>query len=281
MITRYGICLSLCLALHFGTAGLTWGQSTLIEVPSSSIGLPANVPARLTEFPPSTLTQRQRAWEAILRQVQPTIAAETMKAGQLIDQLRKLGLPLQLHQSAIDDSLPHDETVQLELPDQPLILRLDNTLRKHNSAIAMIGERLAIISMDVSNDPENFLILSYDISSIGFSIEQLNNVIKGTIDPDGWDDTNGDATLSFQITSRYRLLTLGAPYSTHLKFRRMMEGFRRLAGVSIPQNSSLGGSRHALGSQTIPTLEQTNASKSRQRSRRSRTMSFNKGGGVF
>ena len=176
------------------------------------------------------MTPIQRNWESILHSHCPQIDSKPKSTRRLIEELHNVGLPLYLNYTARDDSLTEEDQIQLVLPGQLLIHRLSYSLVEKNASIAIVGDQLKIISRDVASDPEFFTTLVYDVSQIGISLSQLSNTIRDSVEPDDWDDTNGDGTILVDSINGRKLMTLSAPYPTHLKVRQLLNGFHKLSG---------------------------------------------------
>ncbi len=227
-------------------------QSSVIQMPgemaaSSDTGQPLPTAA---QFPASTLSPSQRKWEAILAQPHPEIPGGTILLQDLLVQLRQIGLPVHLDQTARDDALPEDELIRLGRGNEPLGVRLRNAWVMGNGCLAMIDQRLLLISLDVASDPEYFLTASYDVSELPTDPETMVDNITSSIDPDGWDITNGDGVLLTSIVNDRTLLVLSAPYYTHVKVRNLLRGWQTLSQTPINRRTLLAGT-HGNGGSTV------------------------------
>lgn len=174
-----------------------------------------------------------------------------------------------------------DDWIQLGMPGQLLIHRLSYALREKNASIAILGDQLMIISLDVATDPEFFSTLVYDISRIGMSSQQLANTIRTSVVPDDWDDSNGDNSIQIDIVNGRKLMTLSAPYPDHLKVRRLLSGFFTLSGShhGLAVNFTDWQSRNSTAIE-VPGAT-TNKYSRRRRNRNLGGGGFGGGGGVF
>lgn len=235
-------------------------------------------------FPPSSLSVRQLTWDSILAQAHPEIGEAEITTSQLLQQLRRLELPVLLDESARVDSLDENTEVRLELSNEPLSIRLDQALRMRNAVLAMMGDQLRIVSLDVASDPEYFLTTSYDVGVIGTDVQSLLDTIESAVDPDGWDDTNGDSSIESNSVNGQNIVTLSAPYSVHLQVRNFFNGLNRLSGGHEAQNYIAGLTTGRRGSQIValPIPDVSNFENQRvDRKRGSGIGGFGGGGGVF
>ncbi len=279
---------SLCgcfyLAIFFSSNAAA--QSSAIQLPGDGSRKPfqANSAcyAVAGSFPPSTASLRQLKWESILNQVYPEIDDDELLTSQLLMQLRTLDLPVVLDQSARDDCLDENERIRLELPDEPLAVRLKYALKQHNAVLAILGDQLQIISLDVASDPEYFLTTLYNVNAIGIDPDELIDTIKTSIDPEGWDDTNGDSSIVVNVVNGQKILTLSAPYSVHLLVRQFLGGLRRISDGSSFSNYIVNNPAGRVGSQIVTLPESGNGESGRTlRKRNSGIGGLGGGGGVF
>ncbi len=285
-IARF-LCLCGFIYLNLILASCGWAQSTVIQ-PSHETQPDARA---LSSFPPATMTSSRRKWETILQQIHPQIGEKTIRMDRLIGQLRRAGLPVILDETARDDSLDEDESVSLDLPGEPLRARLNQTLKRHNAVLAILGDRLLIISLDVANDPEYFSTVSYDVTSLAVEVDSLIDTIKYSITPDGWDDTNGDASILSTVINDRKVLTLAAPYQTHVQVRSLLRELYRLTGGTRHSGYGLANATPGMGSRviTLPTAldsysrrqNQGRGMAGRRRGRGVGVGGFGGGGGVF
>jgi len=167
-----------------------------------------------------------------------------MTCEQMLQRLREIGLPVVLDQSARDDSLTEDDLIRFTTVNMPLYESLETVLAEHNATLAMLGSQLKIVSRDVAYSPEFFTVISYDVTHWGNGYWELEDLLKGAVAPDDWDDTNGDGTLSFSRVGGRTLMTIGQSYGSHRAIRECMAGLSRLQGSSqlaqsanVPSNS--------------------------------------------
>ncbi len=221
--------LAIFLATSLLNGTLLLAQSTVVQIgrPTPTQSVSVKGPGQQS-FPPSTATAKQRQWESILLRVNPEEFQGEMACGQVIKKLRKFGLPVVLDQSARDDSLMLDELISLDLPNEPLYVRLQTALIEKNSVLAIIGDSLRIISMDVGYSPEYFLAQSYDITALNVEGQSLADQIMGVITPEDWDDSGGYSTIKSIDINGSRILTVNAPYTTHRDVRAMLKGLFEL-----------------------------------------------------
>lgn len=144
---------------------------------------------------------------------------------EVMDELeKKYKFNVLLHSSAKNDSLTEDTQITFRKKGLPLSSSLNLLLKPHNATYMIKDGVLKIISLDVANDPENFskaiidcrtlirLIAQQQATKLGqpangkkpaevnstllyIAEDKLDSLVRSTIDPDGWDDTNGYGTL--------------------------------------------------------------------------------------
>jgi len=226
--TRYAALFLFCWSICFVQA--SQAQSTAIQLPAAPVetsGLSAaDANNRLVT---NSISIQVLQWEQLLSHAQPTIR-EKVKVGDLLTILERSGVPIHLDQTAIDDCCVPDDVLDLRQNiGASFYQRLSTALAELNAVLIVVKEQLFIISVDFANDPEYFLTVIYDVSRLGAHPEfQIANTIMSTIDPDSWDDTNGDGALTYLNTNGRRLLVISQSYVVHIEIRRFFDELARI-----------------------------------------------------
>ena len=162
--------------------------------------------------------------------------------------------------------------------------RLQTALAENNASLTLVKNQFKIVSLDVASDPEYFTAISYDVTLMSQSLESLNDQIRYSIQPDAWDDTNGDTTLDGTIINGRTILTLNGSYDMHLETRHYLRGIFRLSGKSINQIPQLAGAT-GNGSRVVRMPGEEGLSNRQFKNRRKKAGAgiggFGGGGGVF
>ena len=162
---------------------------------------------------------------------------------ELIARMRQIGLQVVLDQSAIDDSFTTDDAFEIPKLNLQNSDVLATALSPHNATLALVGNRLSIISRDVAYDPEYFTNLVYDVSHLADDADWFLGEIKSSIDPDSWDDTNGDGVAMIRVSNGRKLMTIAQTVNIHLQIQEHMRGLVRLQGSRKFRPSMTTGSR--------------------------------------
>ena len=189
---------------------------------------------------PNSLSENYRKWEAVLDTPSFDIPEEQeIDAADLVKYLNDLGLPVVLDQSAIDDRLSRDTTINLPLRGSRLGDRLRVTLDEHNAAWAFDGNIIRIVSKDEANEAEHFMLVHYQISSLPtvyrdyYDVEPLLHTLTSAINPDEWNSTQGEQTICPFFVNGSVILVVNANYDTHQKIRQF---FRSVAKFTHSSN---------------------------------------------
>ena len=224
---KNSLCYLVILTTILFSCRTSFPQSQIIFLPGQESSHAYSSPNDL----PNSSSRLQESWEAILLKPNSRIAEGPRTVSRLLRELEAIGLPVKLNYTAQDDQLSPETEIETLWPMVPLLLRLNMALEDHNAILTMRGERLDIISLDVSTDSEFFHTLTYDISRLNLTAHSLSTGIRSIVDPYEWSDTNGDNELLFENVNGHQLMTLSAPFRTHLKIRRMLSVYRRMSGV--------------------------------------------------
>ncbi len=270
-----------------GIASLTFvqaccAQSSIVHVPVGG----NSVPVSATDFGgetmvPFSMSSRARSWEHFLSQPHRQINGP-MTVKELLSMLAQIGVPVYLDQSAIDDQCDSETKIVLDELPYPLYQRLDNALSSLNAELVLFDNQFSIISRDIAGDPEYFCTLTYDVSGMDADPYELVRLITSSINPDDWDDSNGDGVLEVLRTNGRRLLVISQSYPVHLRIRQLFDGISRTIGV--PSNSPVrptevpGPFSNASSSVTIP---QTRSSQSPHVIQNGQNQFHSRSGGVF
>ena len=198
-----------------------------------------------------SLVKLYQQTEQILSRVYPDLFLQPMKTSLVLRRLRRLGLPIVLDRSAIDDSLDLNITLELPLPDQPLGVRLRHALREQNSALTITDGLIRIVSLDdVDSDPQYLMTLVYDVTHLRSSPNALTELVQNSIDSEQWLDTgSGLGTISAIRIRQTNLLVVTQTYEVH---RQMHALLGNIALASGARQSKLTVPKHP----TTPTGQQ-------------------------
>lgn len=207
-------------------------------------------------FTNTSMSAQWRSWETILNSSDSNSFYGEMSAKDLVHKLNDAGLPVTLHESATDDGLTEDEPITLELPDRRLGTRLKVALEKKNACLTFMRDHISIISLDETEDFDQFMQITYNVSGLGVDIETLAQTIQGTVDVDSWQDTGqGVATLEYISVRGQDLFAIAQSYENHQAIQELLGGINRLTGnksvrnlhsrqaLNTPQTASRGGSQ--------------------------------------
>lgn len=201
--------------------------STVVPIPfengSQTIELPAT-----NEAISNSLSAQQRHYLELLSYIYPNRFYKSQTLAKLLVKLEKLGLPIALGQSAIDDQLEMSDSIELPLPSIPLMDRLNHALGKNNAILVMTGHRLRIASLDTLHNPENFLVVTFETTGLGTGID---TTIKNLITPDYWDDTNGDGALQIRKIGSRTYVSIAQPLSIHREIQNLLDNLLEIQGA--------------------------------------------------
>jgi hypothetical protein len=210
---------------------------------------------------PDSTSDQVREYERILSGVYPNLGTGETCCEDLMEQLSALGLPIGLDSSAAAGDITGRTVIELPLREWSLYDRLLEGLKLHNATLAFIRERPFIVSLDSAEDPDYFYQVTYDISvfPIRFDseldVEPVIDVVKSTVNPHDWDDTNGDQSIVLIFAGGHTLLVVHSTINTHLKIRRLFNSIVGLSGYSpVKLRPQLGAGQ--LSQLRIPTSAQ-------------------------
>lgn len=245
-------------------------QSVVIQVDSTDNTGTIKLPTTTATIP-NNMNARQKEMMRLLSQSYPGKFVGVEDGEDLLRVLRKIGLPVELDQSARDDSLSEDDLVGIQLQNIPLIDLLDNTLEEYNAVLAITGNRIRIVSRDVIDNPEFFMQVTYDVSRLQFGDEYTaDSTIKSLIVPDNWDDTNGDGALIFRKIGGREYLSIAQPLSVQLQLQRYLDGLLAIQG----DQTMIAGNQLGAAYRESTVVGYPGASPGRRR----RSNGFNGGG---
>ena len=183
---------------------------------------------------PSSFSATQKNWERILNEPFDAEYDET-PFYEVMDELQdNYKNNVLLDQSAKDDSLTEDDPITFKVTGIRLKNALRLMLKEKNATFMVRDETLQIISLDVASDPEYFLSEFYPVDYIAIgNYDELVDDIKASIDPEGWDDTNGDAHISYMLVNGQPSLSLFAPFTTHHLLRDYLANIQRTAPAEV------------------------------------------------
>ena len=196
----------------------------------------------------SDMSAEMRQWETILNRVWPQRFLGSRRLDNCLAELRQLGLPIVLDNSAADDAATPDQPIQLPLPDRPLWSRLQHGLKEINATVVFQHGLIRVVSLDVAGDTEFLMRVTYDVTNVGTKkASSIIDVINTSIGYDTWADSGtGEATIQAIVINGRKLLVISQLYEKHREIREL------LAGLAI-----LGGAKQSNGSpQSVSGIEQ-------------------------
>ena len=249
-----------------------FGQSQVISVESDAQSIKVPSPQSVI---PNDLNAEQAKWLAILsRPPAPGFAGE-MSCRELILRLREMGLPVILDQSCMEDALPEDEIVFVPGVRIPLFALLQNSIgQTHNATVSISGNQIRLVSKDVANDPEYFVQITYDVGRVQGDVYQIVEAIQSTVDPDGWDVTNGEGTIFPWRNNSTKAISMTQTLDAHLRTQRLLSGLIKLQRSS----TMIAGSVNAGKGSRI--IKRPSPFAGRSRASSGRGQSGGLGGGV-
>ena len=283
--------LALCLVLTLSTSSS--GQSTVVSTGDSSAVVNQHevYSSRSSQFSISGSSQQIREWEQIFGRRNVALSGG-LSIKHLLHSLEQIGLPIHLDQTAIDDSCTLEDRITLGHSSLSLYQQITTGLKNLNASLALVDNQFHICSLDSVSDPEFFCLQFYDVGQFDVEPWELTNLIRNTIAPDSWDDTNGDGVIQVVRTNGLRTLVVSQNYGIQLKIRHFLaqiggltnHGSVRLSSpirrTKVQSDMASGfGSRYMSTPIWVPTAD-------RKRTRRviqsgSSSSGSNKSGGVF
>lgn len=186
---------------------------------------------------PNSSSNTWRRWESILSQPFPDQFNGQATAEQTVADLAKLGLPIILHQTAIDDSLTHDDVLDLKLPQQPLKTRLMAALESVNATLVFRDDHISIISKDEEEDSLMFMTITYDVSGMGINPMDLVDVVQASVYADSWQDTGqGLGTIQHINVRGKDLLIISQSYVIQSAVQNLFQSMNVLTGNRVVRN---------------------------------------------
>lgn len=182
---------------------------------------------------PNSYSDQQKQIIALLFQRYPSKFIGVQNVEQLMSVLREIGLPVELDQSAVDDCAGLEDQIDIQLQNVPLLAMLEQSLGELNATLALTGNRLRVVSRDVVNDPEYFVHVTYDVTSLQFGDGfTAGEFVKNLIAPDHWDDTNGDGALIYRKLGNRKLVFVAQPLLIQLQLQELFDSMQRVQGSS-------------------------------------------------
>lgn len=259
---KFQLTLVASVAFYIVSAGnFCFGQSTVIgsENAIDPSGSSFSVRTPLRDYSvPSSLSSQRRHWESILDRPATGLLNRIDYCEELIARLRELGLPVFLDQSAIDDSLPFDEEIEISYDGVSLRAVLTQTLGSFNATIAFREDRILIISLDIASDNEHLETIVYDVSSIvrdPTELKALSYHMRDTVSPDEWDGGTGAGTVTGQMISGRCLISIHQNAAVHRQVQTWLSSLNKMKGRSLPAEMNLAGDRR--GSTVVSSRSQS------------------------
>jgi len=168
-----------------------------------------------------TRGQQEAKWDAILLRPHPELGNQERTVGDLIKQLRQIGLPINLHQSAIDDSCAEDELITLELPSLTLLVRLQTALEEINATLSVSRGRILIVSLSNVWDPELVGLRVYDVARYTSQPARFAKLIPRLFSENNWG--YGKIRAEQLPPPNDHLITVVAPYYVQSEVARLLK----------------------------------------------------------
>jgi len=219
--------------------------------------LPAQTVSIQTGTPSDSSAAGFARIERTLVNAHPSLFRQPMPVNEVIHQLRRLGLPIVLDQSAQDDSLDYQENLTLPLPYEPLGVRLRHALAEHNAALCITDGLLRIISLDdAGTDPRFLTTLVYDVTSLGGTPDGLINTIQITVQSESWMNTGpGLGSISAIRVGRRNLLVVTQGYLEHREVHRLLKDLHSSGGLDTRQSLSTYRKRSSAKPVAVPNTQ--------------------------
>ena len=196
-----------------------------------------SVVAQSNEYPPNSLNLRQQSIHRILNQEHQGQLSSVRTLQQLVLAMRDLGLPVFVDISATDDSWDDSALVEPIESNLSIYEVVQLELQRYNAAMAMVGNKLMIISKDVDSDPEFFTRIVYDLGAFRTNEYGLGMEIRTVIAADSWDDTNGDGVLIVRKGSGGRnLLIVNQSYAIHREIQEYLRSLARIESTVVTRS---------------------------------------------
>lgn len=219
-------------------------QSAVIEMPNS--GGPATMAIVSDEGIASDLTQALLATEARLVEPTPVYWRDEIAMGQLLDWMNSAGIPIHLHESAIDNDLNETTRVRMALHYATLQQNLQFVLDLYQCGMTIdhMGQ-IKIASVDYLI--ENPTTVTQDITSIPADPYELVETIQEIVDPDGWEENGGTGRMRLIQSGQHRLLVVTNTYRNQVAVRHLLRSLKRMAygttkPAPMPLSPTMGGS---------------------------------------
>ena len=199
---------------------------------------------------PNSKSRQQQHWETLLSQSSLGKFSSVQTMEDWIQELRQLGLPVFLDDSARHDSLSEDEPIEITPTSMALRDLLRLTLAEKNATLTFHRNCLKVISLDVAEDPEFLQTIVYDVSSLARNLTDgwgLVTDIKSTIEPESWDDTNGDGTILAQDFGSRRLISVSQSYEIQLAVADYLNSLNKMKGPITNQLRRNPGGSQVIG----------------------------------
>lgn len=205
----------------------------------SSNPLPAQTVSIKTGTPGDSAAVQFTRMEQMLRNDHPDLFRQPTPVEEVIRQLRRLGLPIVLDQSAKDDSLEYGDSLHLPMPTEPLGVRLRHALKERNATLCITDGLLRIISLDEDGNDDRFLMtLVYDVTSLGGTPHGLIDTIQISVQTESWLDTgSGLGTISAIRVGRRNLLVVTQSYDAHRQLHRLLKDLHASGGIDADRST--------------------------------------------
>lgn len=226
-----GVAISVCLIVPIYT---TNAQSTVVQLPGQS--LEAQVAERVSRTVsnriPSDLSTAYLQAEVRLKQPTPPTWRNEMPMGELIRMMTSAGLRIKLDESARDNNLDEEARIRLSLHNASVSENLQFALKvfqcdiriTEEGTIELMSEDALLDTLDRATYHVRHLVRDYD------QLEELMDLLQGTIDPDSWEANGGVGRMSTFQSSNGMMLTVTQTYRLQVEIRKQLVTLSQLGG---------------------------------------------------
>ncbi len=215
--------------------------------PSAALGQFGGVQPESMREEESSTTGRidlEQQWEDILHRQCDRIGTQAQTFESLLKTLNKIGLPMRLDQTALDDACALDDKISVRQPSLPLFTRLQVALRDFNATISMGRGSLAIVSLDCADDPENLSVRVYDISGVDSNLSTTIEMIQTLFEGESWCQQDVVRVVPFP-TKKKSMIVVKAAYYRQVEIDQLLKKLRAnsIPGQGLPLSRPVGQSQ--------------------------------------
>ena len=238
---------------------LSTGFLCLLMLSNVNRGLAQALPIDISE-PRDSLADLFVRVEQILAHEHPNLFDQPMSVDKVLYELRRLGLPIVLDQSAIDDSVDRRQLLRFPLPHEPLGARLRHSLKQHNATLTIKDGLIRIISRDdAETDPQYLITLVYDVTTLGGSPRKLIETIEFSVESESWFVAgSGLGTVQAIRVGKRNLLVVTQTYDIHRQLHQLLSDLHRAGGIKANRTHSAAHKRGTGKPVVVPETRTSN-----------------------